>query len=162
MKKYTHKKIEITGENRNDGFLHFGNGKTIPIEFILNGNDWKEIIEEKSCYAKVRSVQRNDGVVFSIGDTIKVDKEGASFNHIITEFYNIEHKDVCFTCIKTKETNGFSDELINIDVIKHIKNTGIMTKQCLCIQDYIDVLQENKKAFLFQDTMVKFLKAKIQ
>lgn len=37
-----------------------------------------------------------------------------------------------------------------------------MTKQCLSIQDYIDVLRENKKAFLFENTMIKYLKEKIK
>lgn len=161
MRRFKHKQTKIIGELK-DGYLDLDDGESIPQQFILNGDDWIEIKEE-SCFSKTVSIQREkDGVMFTIGDTVKVDDSKAHFNHIITGFINHTLKDKCFTCITTKEKNGFGEELINIDIIKQVKETGWMTKQCLSIQDYVDVLNENKKAFLFEATMIAYLKEKVQ
>lgn len=151
-----------------DNYVVFTDSKNrivnIPKEFVIESKDWEEIIEIKeSCTNEIISIKRKkDGITFSIGDTIKVDNDKAHFNHIIIGFKNEQIKDKCFTCITTKEKNGFGDELINLDIIMHIRNTGIMTKQCLCIQDYVDVLNEHDKAFLFAHTMVEYLKEKVK
>lgn len=161
MKKFSHKQTKIIGKIEN-GVLHFEGGY-IPENYIIEGGDWEEYKEPTSCFSETISVKRSkDGVTFTVGDTIKVDNEKATFNYTIKGFINHKVGDVCFTCITTKEKNGFGNELINIDIIKTIKNTGIMTKQCLSIQDYVDVLHDNKKAFLFEGTMVKLLKEKIK
>lgn len=162
MKKFKHKQTGTIGELRDNKIFYF-EGISITEKFIIGSKDWIEIKEvKKSCFSKIVSVERNkDGVTFTIGDIIKINDDKAHVNLTISGFINKEIKDRCFTCITTKEINGYGDNLINIDIIKQIKNIGIMTKQCLSIQDYIDVLHENKKAFLFEGTMVKLLKEKI-
>lgn len=169
MQKFKHKKTGEIGIIKQE-FLYLENKSkykniVIPKAFILDSTAWIEIkdVKKHSCYSEIRSIRRKeDSVTFSIGDTVRINDDKALVNLTISKFVNQIHRDICFTCIETKEKNGYGDNLINIDVIKHIKNTGIMTKQCLSIQDYIDVLRENKKAFLFENTMIKYLKEKIK
>lgn len=102
---------------------------------------------------KILSIEREDGVTFNIGDTIKINNKKATFHHIISGF--MIDGDVC--CIKTMEPNDFGDGCINIDILEKLEDTGMLTRKCLSIADYLNVLIEKEKAFLFKEKMTEIL-----
>ena len=166
MKKYKFKPTGIVGTLKFDKLIHFNTTKehkefTIPEEFVKNSNDWEKLKDDTKSNFKISSVVREtDGKKFSIGEHIQI--KGGTFIHTISGFVIENYNNNSFICCSTKHKNNFDKGLINLDIIDKLLEEDNINKKCLSIQDYIDVLHENKKAFLFEKTMIKFLKKKLQ